>query len=87
MSIEVTITRGPRNDSLEMRGALVFPVRLDTHTYTHTMNRLTVAIALSNLAYLPTTWDLLRHGWSRLSDFCGLESTRENCRGTVVTSF
>lgn len=55
MSIEVTITREPRNDLLEMRGALVFPTRLDTHTHTHTMNRLTVAIVLSNLAYLPTT--------------------------------
>jgi len=32
MSIEVTITRGPRNDSLEMRGVLVFPARLDIHT-------------------------------------------------------
>lgn len=29
MSIEVTITRGPRNDSLEMRDTLVFPARLD----------------------------------------------------------
>jgi len=32
VSIEVTITRGSRNDSLEMRDALVFPARLDTRS-------------------------------------------------------
>lgn len=37
MSIEVTITRGPRNDSLEML-ALVFPIRLDTHTHDESFN-------------------------------------------------
>lgn len=38
MSIEVTITRGPRNDSPEMRGALVFPARLDTHIHDESFN-------------------------------------------------